>query len=104
MSRRGRGEGSIYRRQDGRWAATISLGWSGGRRRRKTFYGPTRAEVARALAAALRGQQLGQEPIAERQTVAEFLTSWLARSRPGLRPRTYEGYVQLVRDHVVPEL
>ncbi|MBJ7597163.1 MAG: site-specific integrase [Candidatus Nephthysia bennettiae] len=104
MSRRGRGEGSIYRRQDGRWAATISLGWSGGRRRRKTFYGQTRAEVARALAAALRGQQLGQEPIAERQTVAEFLTSWLARARPGLRPRTYEGYVQLVRDHVVPDL
>jgi integrase len=58
MSRRGRGEGSIYRRQDGRWAAAISLGWSGGRRRRKTFYGQTRAEVAKEVACK-QSRQLG---------------------------------------------
>jgi integrase len=48
--RRGHGEGSIYRRLDGRWTATIDLGWQGGRRRRKFLYGKTRAEVAQKLA------------------------------------------------------
>ena len=35
--RRGRGEGSIYQESDGRWVATISLGYreTGKRRRRK---------------------------------------------------------------------
>lgn len=48
MAHRGHGEGSIYHRSDGRWAACISL--EGGKR--KTFYGKTRREVQRFLAAA----------------------------------------------------
>src|SRR5262249_27537688 len=43
--RRGHGEGSIHKRADGRWAATIDLGWEDGRRKRKTLYGKTRREV-----------------------------------------------------------
>ena len=31
MSKRGHNEGSIYKRLDGRWAATITLGAEGGR-------------------------------------------------------------------------
>jgi len=58
--RRGHGEGSIYRRPDGRWAATIDLGWQGGKRRRKFLYGKTRAEVARRLATALQAHRDGQ--------------------------------------------
>jgi hypothetical protein len=38
MARRGQGEGSIYQRKDGRWAAAITLE----NRKRKTFYGDTR--------------------------------------------------------------
>ena len=49
MSRRGSSEGTIHRRKDGRWTAALSLGYQGGRRRRRYFYGKTRAEVARKL-------------------------------------------------------
>ena len=36
-TRRGRGEGSITRRADGRWMARVDLGWQDGKRRRKTL-------------------------------------------------------------------
>ena len=41
MARRGHGEGSIYQRSDGRWAASISLEGS----KRNTMYGKTRKVV-----------------------------------------------------------
>jgi hypothetical protein len=60
--RRGHGEGSIYRRSDGRWAAMVDLGWHDGKRRRKFLCGTTRSEVARKLSAALKALQEGQGP------------------------------------------
>lgn len=44
-TRRSHGEGSVYRRSDGRWVAAIDLGWIDGKRRRKTVYGATEREV-----------------------------------------------------------
>lgn len=55
MSRRANGEGSIYKRSDGRWCATVSV--DGGKR--KSFYGNTRHDVARKLAEALKARQDG---------------------------------------------
>jgi len=44
--KRGNGEGSIFRRSDGRWACSITTGFDGsGRQARKDFYGKTRGEV-----------------------------------------------------------
>ena len=45
MAKRGNNEGSIYKRADGRWAASLNLGWQNGRRKRKTFYAKTRREA-----------------------------------------------------------
>ena len=53
MTRRGKREGSIYERSDGRWAASVDLGFIDGRRVRKSFYGPTRAAVSSKLNTAL---------------------------------------------------
>jgi len=58
-TKRANGEASIYKRTDGRWAASLSLD----HRRRKTFYGKTRQEVARKLAAALKSRREGRAPI-----------------------------------------
>lgn len=100
-SRRGQGEGSIHRRQDGRWAAVIDLGWSDGKRRRKFFYGRTRREVADKLAAALRQQQEGRPFVGEVATVEKFLSLWLEAVRPSVRPATWRRYEQYVRLHIV---
>jgi hypothetical protein len=48
--RRGRGEGSIYRRKDGWWTGSISLGFDGnGKRIRRSVNGETKAEIQTKL-------------------------------------------------------
>ena len=42
---RGQGEGSIWRRKDGRWEARLALGWENGKRQSKSYFGKTRAET-----------------------------------------------------------
>jgi len=102
--RRGHGEGSIYRRSDGRWAAMVDLGWHAGKRRRKFLYGSTRAEVAKKLAVALKARQDGQVFADERTTVEQFLRAWLTIVQPSVRPRTWTRYEQLIRRHATPHV
>jgi len=59
LNRRGKGEGSIYQRKDGRWVGSVNLGYDAGKRRRKTVYGATRGEVQEKLKTLLRDQQQG---------------------------------------------
>src|SRR5947208_2513313 len=37
--RRGHGEGSIFQAKDGRWVGMVELGYVGGKRKRKVYYG-----------------------------------------------------------------
>lgn len=59
--RRGHGEGTIYRRQDGRWCAQLTVGYdpATGNPKRRTVYGRTRLEVAEKLARLLAEKQQG---------------------------------------------
>lgn len=102
MARRGRGEGTIYRRADGRWEAKVDLGFINGRRVRKSVYGRTRREVQEKLTALLANVQRGLPVLDERTTVGEFLTQWLTAIRTRLRPKTYRSYEQIVRLHLIP--
>jgi integrase len=102
--RRGHGEGSIYRRPDGRWVAVLDLGWRDGRRARKYLYGRTRDQVARTLARALTQQQQGHEFANERLTVEQFLARWLEAKQGTVRPGTWARYEELVRLHVTRSL
>ena len=105
MKRRGNNEGSIYKRKDGRWAATLSLGYAGGKRRRKTLYGRTQREVQEKLRAAQRAQQDGLPVDHKRQTVRQFLSAWLAENvKPTRRTSTYASYESLVRVHILPSI
>jgi len=47
MGKRGNAEGSIHKRRDDRWAATIHLGYENGKRKRRTFYSSTRQGLSR---------------------------------------------------------
>jgi hypothetical protein len=98
MAKRGHNEGSIYKRQDGRWAGTVTIGYEAGKRKRKTFYGATRKEVQEQLTKALVDLQQGLPLPNERVTVGAFLTRWIEESiRPTKRPKTYASYSQLSR-------
>lgn len=100
MARRGHGEGSIYPRKDGRWAASITVEGH----KRKTYYGKTRREVQEQLKVALREQQQGMLINTPQQTIAQYLTQWLENQQSAIRPRSFERYEQLVRLHILPDL
>jgi integrase len=100
MGKRANGEGSIYKRKDGRYCATISI--EGGRR--KAFYGAKREEVADQLAAALKSRTDGLPTVSERQTTASYLRDWLASVESSLRPNTYASYRASLEKHVIPRI
>lgn len=102
MTRRGHGEGSIFLRKDGLWAAVIDLGYNNGRRSRVALYAKTRREVHERLASALRAKQQGLRVAPERQTVEQYLRDWLNAKRGRVRARTWQRYEQYVRIHAVP--
>ncbi len=102
-SRRGRGEGSIYRRGDGTWCATISAGYSSeGKRRRKTVYGATKADVQDGLRKAASEIAAGGPVECLKLTVGEFLDRWLKSARGSLAPTSYERYKHVVENELKP--
>jgi len=101
-ARRGNGDGTIFKRKDGRWVAQLDLGWANGRRRRKCFYGPTRQAVQAKLTAAAHDWQRGKLPPTDSLTVEQFLRQWLERLE--VAPLTRESYEQKVLQHIVPAL
>ena len=103
-TRRGRGDGSITRRADGRWMARVDLGWQDGKRRRKTLYGQTKREVQDKLREMLHRTDQGLPLVPEQETVGAFLHRWLEFKKADLRPRSYESYEHLVRIHLLPGL
>ncbi len=98
MARRGCGEGAIRRRADGRWEASVTLGMQ-----RKSLYGKTHAEVTKKLTAAQRDFEQGQFIGDARQTVAQYLMSWLETKRPPqVKPHTWAIYDSYVRMQIAP--
>lgn len=101
-SRRGRGEGSIYRRaRDGRWVGEITLPDTG---RRKTITGATRQEAQRKLAALRRELEQGMTPGDSRQTVEQYLANWLETIKPTVSDATWLRHEQFCRLQIVPSI
>ena len=83
----------------------MNLGYQGGKRRRKYFYGKTRVEVQEKLTAALRNRQLGLPVSNDKITFGQFLDRWLEESvKPSVRPSTLDRYTRDVRLHIKPDL
>ena len=100
MSRRSNGEGSIYKRKDGRWVGKYSVNG-----KRYCVYGMTRREVARKLAKALSEVAGGLMLDGDNLTLEQHLEKWLKDSvQDSVRQRTYERYEQIVRVHINPAL
>ena len=101
--RRGHGEGSIYKRADGRWGVRLSAGFENGRRRQIFRYAKTQRDAVRLLQ--LERQRLARTPAAARagQTVEQHMQRWvegsIARTR---RPGTYRLYEAKVRLYINP--
>ena len=98
-SRRGRGEGSVFRYR-GRWRAAIRLEY-----RRLTRDFDTKREALAWLAEVRLKADRGLLPEPSRVTVGEYLAFWLENgAKPSVRPPTFRQYEQYVRNHLIPVL
>ena len=101
--RRGRGEGTITQRPDGRWQVRVDLGrGADGRRRRKTAYAPTQAEAIKLLKR-LNGREVAGELLTtSTPTVAKYLGDWYATNADTWRPSTQRGYKSAIDLYLAP--
>jgi integrase len=97
--RRGRGEGSIYRRKDGRWVGQYEVGGT-----RRYVYGKTRKEVAGKLAKAVADGNDGLIFGSDNLTLARYLDRWLDSIRGTVRESTWVRHEINVRVHLKPAL
>jgi integrase len=106
MARRNaNGEGSIYRRKDGRFEAAAYFLTTAGMRKRVRVYGKTREEVHAKLVEA-KTKALQGIPQADRlPAIAEYLDRWLETVvKVKRRPKTYSLYELTVRLYLKPGL
>ena len=105
MTRRGRGEDSIYRDGD-RWRGAASLGYGAdGRRVRKKVSGVTKAQVLQKLRELHTELDAGGGVPDDRLTVGGFLDRWVEKTLPGqMADKTYDSYADTVRLHLGPAL
>jgi integrase len=102
--KRGNGEGSIYRRKDGRWVGQYTIYTATGPKYRY-LYGKTRAAVAEKLTKAMADRNGGLMFDAGNLTVGEYLDSWLSDSVRGtVRSSTFERHEGIIRLHIKPSL
>lgn len=102
--RRVRGEGSIYQRaSDGLWVGVVDLGWSGGRRKRRTVSAKTLRELRPRLATLRREIDAGV--VSDSATVEQWLNHWLddIASRT-VRDTTLTGYRRYVANWITPAI
>ncbi|MEN4478135.1 site-specific integrase [Mycolicibacterium cosmeticum] len=99
------GEGTIYRRKDGRWEGAAYLPTPSGKRRRIRLYGRTRTEASTKLTQHLADAQRGIPVPEQSWTVAAYLDYWMGEVAPQrLRPHTIELYESIIRNHIKPRL
>ncbi len=105
MSRRANGEGSVYRRSDGRYEAAAYVLTSDGTRKRVRVYAASRTEASTKLVAALERSHRGVPISARHWSVADYLDYWMSDVVPHTRrPKTVSSYESAVRVHIKPRL
>jgi integrase len=103
--RRANGEGTIYRRKDGRYEAAAYFLTTSGHRKRIRVYGKTRSELDAKLAELKSHQQRGLRVPDRAWRLDDYLDYWLQEVvRPNRRLSTYERYEVGVRLYLKPGL
>lgn len=102
-NRRGKGEGSIVERPDGRWQVQIDLGRGiDGRRRRKYAYAATQGDAVDLLRKFGGRAVDGQLLTTSTPSVSRYLDDWFATNSDAWRPSTRRSYRGAIDGHLVP--
>ena len=100
--RRGKGEGTVFQRKDGRWEASFYL--ENGKRSR-SVYGRTQREALQKLRAMQHEEKQGTLVTSPRQTLKQYLEHWLENvHKSKIRTSTYAGYRVILDKHIIPAL
>lgn len=104
MTKRANGEGSVYQRKDGLWAAGLSYAGSDGQQKRRTLYGRTQREVVGKLRDARRRVEAGAPVQDARVTVGLYVEHWIGTTLAASdrKETTKVLYAGLARTHLVP--
>jgi integrase len=98
--RRIKGEGSVYRRKDGRCMGE----YVDANEKKRYVSGKTKAEVRQKLRKLLEDRDKGIAYDSENLTVEKYMDRWLESIKDKVRPGTYKPYEAIVRLHVKPTL
>ncbi len=106
MSKRGNGEGSIFRRADGKWSAALSYKDVHGQSKRRTLYGRTQAEVRAKLREARERVEAGAPVKDASVTLTAWLEDWTAKALEvsDRKRATKDLYATVARKHLAPTL
>jgi len=105
--KRGHGEGTIYKRNDGSWTAQVSIGRdpATGKLKRRTFYGKTRKEVQEKLDTVKAEVKTGTYIEQNKVTFGDWITRWLELYvKPTVKMSTFSKYRINVDTHAIPKL
>jgi integrase len=89
------GEGSVYKRKDGRWVAQ----WKDAQGKTKYLYRRSKTEAKQALRQALKDRDEGIVPVGN-TTLNNLLDSWLEDLEGAVSRRTFENRECVIRVHI----
>jgi integrase len=98
--RRVKGEGSVYRRGDGRVVGE----YEDANGKKRYVSGKTKAEVRQKLRKLLEDRDAGIAYDSEGLTVERYMDRWLESIQDKVRPGTYKPYEAITRLHIKPTL
>ena len=104
ITRRGRGEGTIRKRTDGRWEGRVTIGvTTNGNSRTKSVYAPTRDECAKKMNAILAKFNTGRYIDATKSLMRDYMDEWLEHHH-SLADNTRNTYQNYIRKYITPHL
>lgn len=105
-SRNAQGGGTIRQRKDGRWEARFTVGRDPGtgKQLQRSIYGDTQTEVRKKLVSAVVevDESIYLAPV--KQTVSQWLDTWVEEYCRGLKPYTLLNYKSKIKNHIKPLL
>jgi integrase len=95
--RRGKNEGSIYKRKNGKWRAMVSVNGN-----RVSYTAKTKAECQQWVRKMLHQLDSGWDYDGGQTLLEEYLYHWLGAHKVTLRDHTIHRYMQIIKNHIVP--
>lgn len=94
------------KRADGRYCANVQIGYDGGtgKRKYKTIYAKTIAELEQKKAEILIQREQGTVIDNKSVTVSEWSLKWLETYKSNKAYTTYALYQSILKNHIVPEI